>query len=89
MDSFINEAFDELKDEIEDACKYLREADAMDAQGYHYLAIGLHKIAMDEYTHANFLRDYLMSKKAYHEHERHKAIEEHWHKLRERLGLES
>ena len=88
-DNFINEAFDELKDEIEDACKYLRESDEMEAQGHHYLATGLHRIALDEYSHANFLRDWLISKRVYYEHDRHKMIEEHWHKLLGRLGLES
>lgn len=89
MDNFIDHAFDELKDEIEGACEYLNQADDAEAQGHHYLAMGLHHIAKDEYTHANFLRDYLISKKKYHESERHKAIEERWHKLRGRLGLES
>lgn len=87
--SFVNDALDELKDEIEDACKYLKESDDMEAQGLHYLAIGLHRIAMDEYSHANFLRDWLISKNAYYEHEGHKVIEDHWHRLRGRLGFES
>ena len=82
-------AFEHLEDEIEDACEYLKEADEMEAQGHHYLAHGLHQIAMDEYSHANFLRDYLMRRGVYHDHEHHAEVEAHWHRLRGRLGFES
>ena len=78
-----------LKDEIEDACEYLHEADEADEDGEHHLAIGLRRIALDEYTHARFLRDHLISAGLYHDHEHHSEIEAHWHKLRGRLGLES
>lgn len=88
MNEFYDKAFEHLKEEIEDACEYLKEADATEADGKPYLARGMRDIAMDEYTHANFLRNYLMSKHAYHEHAMYEEIEHHWHKLLARLGLE-
>lgn len=78
-----------LKEEIEDACEYLREADEAESEGDHYLAHGLKKMALDEYTHAHFLRKHLISEGLYHEHDHHDEIEAHWHKLRGRLGLEA
>lgn len=80
--------FEHLEDEIEDACEYLRKADEAEGWEKHYLATGLRKMAMDEYSHAHFLRDYLIKKEAYHNHEHYVKTEEHWHKLREKLGLE-
>lgn len=88
MNEFYEKAIEHLEEEIEDACEYLKEADEAKADGKPYLAEGMHKIAMDEYTHAEFLRHYLMTKRAYHTHEKHEHLEEHWHRLRERLGLE-
>lgn len=88
MEAFYDLAFKHLEEEIEDACEYLHEAEEAEADGKDYLAHGLRKVAHDEYTHANFLRDYLMSKKHYHEHANYEKIEAHWHKLRSKLGLE-
>ena len=88
MDVFYELAFKHLEDEIEDACEYLRESDEADADGKEYLAHGLHRVAMDEYTHAEFLRSYLMTKGHYHHYEKHDELEEHWHRLRKKLGLE-
>lgn len=84
----MKELFEHLEEEIEDACEYLKEAEKTEAEGKPYLAEGMRRIALDEYSHANFLRDYLITKKVYHEHEKHEHIEEHWHRLRQRLGYE-
>ena len=89
MEKFYELAYEHLEEEIEDACEYLREADEAHEAGKKYLASGLRKVAMDEYTHAHFLREYLMTKGAYHDHVNHAKIEEHWHKLRSKLGLEA
>lgn len=83
---FHESAFHHLKEEIEDACEYLKKADEAEEEGKHYFAHGLKRIAWDEYSHAKFLRDYLMTKEAYNNHE---EIDEHWHKLRHKLGLEA
>ena len=88
MESVHKTMFEHLKDEIEDACEYLREADEAEGWEKHYLAKGLREMAMDEYSHAHFLREYLIKKEAYHVHEHHHEVESHWHKLREKLGLE-
>jgi hypothetical protein len=88
MDIFYDLAIKHLEDEIEDACEYLKEADEAKADGKDYLAVGLHKAALDEYTHAKFLRDYLHTKHVYHDHDKHDHIEKHWHRLCEKLGLE-
>ena len=88
MDIFYELALKHLEDEIEDACEYLKEADEAEADGKEYLAKGLKNVAMDEYTHARFLRDYLMTKHHYHNHDKHEKIESHWHRLREKLGFE-
>jgi hypothetical protein len=88
MDVFYELAFKHLEDEIEDACEYIREADEANEDGKEYLALGLQKVAMDEYTHAEFLRNYLMSKGHYHHYEKHDELEEHWHKLCHKLGFE-
>lgn len=80
--------FEHLEDEIKDACEYLKEADEAKVEGKYYLATGLHKIALDEYSHAHFLREYLIKKETYHVHEHYNDVEEHWHKLREKLGYE-
>lgn len=85
MDDFYSKAYEHLEDEIEDACEYLREAEAAEEEDKHYLAKGLRKIAYDEYTHASFLREYLMSKHEYRHHEKSAKIEEHWHKLTHKL----
>lgn len=85
MDKFYEEAFDHLEEEIEDACEYLKEAEEAAEEGKTYLAEGLKKIAYDEYTHAHFLREYLMTKHEYRHHEKSAKIEEHWHKLTHRL----
>ena len=88
MDIFYELALKHLEDEIEDACEYLKEAEEAKTDGKDYLAAGLHKVALDEYTHAKFLRDYLHTKHVYHEDEGHDRIENHWRLLREKLGLE-
>lgn len=85
MNEFYEKAFEHLEEEIEDACEYLREAEATEADGKHYLAEGMRKMAYDEYTHAHFLREYLMSKEAYRHHAKTEKIEEHWHKLTHKL----
>jgi ferritin len=88
MEVFYELAFKHLEDEIKDACEYLKEADEAEEDGKEYLAHGLHKVAMDEYTHAEFLRSYLMTKGHYHHYQKHDELEEHWHRLRKKLGLE-
>lgn len=85
MDDFYNKAFEHLEEEIKDACEYLKEAEAAEVDGKRYLADGMRRIAYDEYTHAHFLREYLMSKHDYHHHEKAHDIEEHWHKLTHKL----
>lgn len=88
MESLHNTMFEHLEDEIEDACEYLREADEAEKMEKHYLATGLHKMAMDEYSHAHFIREYLIKKEMYHVHEHYHEVESHWHRLREKLGYE-
>jgi ferritin len=80
--------FEHLEDEIEDACEYLKKSEEAEAMDKPYLATGLRKMAMDEYTHARFLREYLIKKEIYHVHEHHNEVEAHWHRLREKLGYE-
>jgi ferritin len=88
MDIFYDLAIKHLEEEIEDACEYLKEAEDAKEGGKEYLAAGMRKVALDEYSHAKFLRDYLHSKHVYNEHEKHEHIEKKWHRLREKLGLE-
>lgn len=88
MNKFYELAFKHLDEEIDDACEYLRESDEAAEEGKDYLAHGLRKVALDEYTHAEFLRNYLMTKEHYHHYEKHDELEEHWHKLRKKLHLE-
>ena len=87
MDALYKVMFEHLEDEIDDACEYLRKAHEAEEEGRSYLAKGLKEMAMDEYSHAHFLREYLMKKEAYHNHEHYAAVEEHWHRLKEKLGL--
>jgi ferritin len=84
----MKEIFEHFEDEMEDACEYLKKAEAAKSEGHHYLANGLFLMAEDEYSHAKFLRDYLITKKVYHDHEHHEELEAKWHRLRQRLGYE-
>ena len=87
MDIFYDLAIKHLEEEIEDACEYLKEADEAEEDGKEYLAVGMRKVALDEYSHAKFLRDYLHTKHVYHDHGKHEEIEKHWHRLCEKLGF--
>lgn len=51
---------DKMKEEITDAGFYCDLADSAKEEGDLYLAKGLYAITKDEYTHAAFLRDYLI-----------------------------
>jgi ferritin len=88
MESLHDTMFEHLEDEIEDACEYLKKSEEAEDMDKPYLATGLRKMAMDEYTHARFLREYLIKKEIYHVHEHHNEVEAHWHRLREKLGYE-
>ena len=87
MDKHYELAFHNLEEELEDGCEYMREAEEADSMGKSYYAEGLRRIAYDEYTHAKFIRDYLITKGVYHDSEHHAKLEEHWHKLRGKLEL--
>ena len=80
-----DEMFEHLKEEMEDACEYLKESEAADEMGLTYIAKGLRDIAMEEYTHAKFFRNYLMMKHVYHDHEHHAEFEEKWKRLEHKL----
>jgi ferritin len=87
MNEFNHKAFEHLEEEIEDACEYLKEADEAEADGRAYLARGMKDIAMEEYSHAHFLREYLISRHAYYEHPNFEKVDQHWHRLLEKFGF--
>lgn len=62
MEELYKELHEHLEEEIEDAHEYIELAEAAEARGCKYLAIGLHEIAREEFSHAKFHRDYLISK---------------------------
>jgi rubrerythrin len=69
---------EDYKDELEDVLKYralARRAKNADAP---YLAIVLTRIENDEFTHAEYLRDYLIHKGVYDPEGKHKDLEEKW-----------
>lgn len=81
----MKELFEHLEEEMEDACEYLKKGEEAKHEGHHYLAKGFFRMAEDEYSHAKFLRDYLIIKKVYHDHEHHEELEAKWHRLEEKM----
>jgi ferritin len=78
MEELYKELHEHLEEEIEDAHEYIELAEDAEARGCKYLAIGLHEIAREEFSHAKFHRDYLISKGQHP----HGEIEEKWHELK-------
>ena len=52
-----DEILEKFEDEMEDVCEYLDLAEL--AENAPTLSAGLRAMAHDEYTHANFFREYL------------------------------
>lgn len=50
----------DFPDEIEDANAYFDMAKLMEHEGQTSVAYGLYEMAKDEYTHAEFIRKYLI-----------------------------
>ena len=82
MESIYAELHEHLGEEIEDAHEYIDLAEKAEARGCEYLATGLMEIAREEFTHANFHRDYLIHKGVYHYDS---EVEEKWHGLKKIL----
>ena len=55
----------DFADEMEDANTYFDMAKTMEHEGQTTAAAGLYEIAKDEYTHAEFIRKYLVDNGIY------------------------
>ena len=62
----VNSKFkNDFPDEIEDANTYFDMAKLMEHEGQTSVAHGLYEMAKDEYTHAEFIRKYLIDNGLY------------------------
>jgi rubrerythrin len=74
----ISAVVDEYKDELEGVLKYRALAKKARSEEAHYLALVLSRIENDEFTHAEYLRDYLIHKGVYDPDGKHKDLEHKW-----------
>lgn len=87
MNSLKEELIEKMCEELKDADMYLEMSKIAEADGERSLAKGLEEMALDEVTHADFLRDSLISAGHYHPHE-HTEIEEKWNEALHVFGIQ-
>lgn len=78
MTDIISAVVAEYKDELDGVLKYRSLAKKARSEESHYLALVLSRIENDEFTHAEYLRDYLIHKGVYDPDGKHKDLEEKW-----------
>ena len=66
------------RDELGDVMHYRNLAMKARRDGCTYLALIFSRIGNDEFTHAEYLRDYLIHKGVYDPDGKHKDLEEKW-----------
>lgn len=84
MDDVARKMMEHLKEELEDVEEYHEMSQEAARQGLHRRAKNLEKIAMEEYTHARYIRETLIEVGAYIPAE-HAECEEMWGRVRRDL----
>lgn len=84
MEAVAKKMMEHLKEELEDIKEYHEMSKEAQRGGMHRRAKNLEKIAMEEYTHARYIRDTLIEAGAYVPEE-NKECEEMWHAARHML----
>ena len=86
MNSLKEELLERMHEELEDSETYMQMSKNAEEKGHLSLAKGLEEMALDEVTHADFLRDHLIHADLYNPHE-HPEFEEKWHQALHAFGI--